>query len=84
MPRYDYQCAGCGLIEEHDRAVADRHQAPACTRCGGPTTLCVSAPLVVFRGTGWTTPTTTDQLRRRSAEHAARGHQLPLRARKTR
>lgn len=79
MPRYDYQCAHCSAVSEHDRAVADRHRAPVCARCGDPTALCLSAPLVVFRGQGWTTPTTTDKLRRRNAEHAARGHRLPPR-----
>jgi putative FmdB family regulatory protein len=84
MPRYDYTCAGCGATEEADRAISRRHEAPVCARCGGATALCLGAPLVVFRGAGWMSPTTTDKLRSRAAEHAARGHRLPLRARRTR
>ncbi len=82
MPRYDYTCASCGASTETDRTIGQRHDTPACPRCGSATVLVMSAPLVVFRGTGWTSPTTTDKLRRRSADHAARGHRLPPRTRR--
>lgn len=77
MPRYDYQCV-CGRIFEADQAIVRRHDAPPCPRCGGASVLVVSAPMPIFKGKGWTSPTTQDKLRRRAAEHAARGHRLPL------
>ena len=84
MPLYDYACtdATCGASTETSRRVAERHDAPCCPRCGGSTALLVSAPLIVFRGAGWSSPTTQDRLRARSKAHAARGHALPPKARR--
>ncbi len=72
MPRYDYECSRCGAIHEADRSVATRADAPACPACGAPTALLVAAPLVTFRGAGWSAPTTQARLARRSREHTAR------------
>ena len=72
MPRYDYTCIVCGFAHEADRKVAWRCDCPSCPECGGPTALAVGAPLVVFKGAGWSAPTTQERLRRRSAEHTAR------------
>lgn len=83
MPLYDYACtdASCAATVEASRSIAGRREGPRCPRCGGATELLTSAPLLVFRGTGWSSPTTADHLRARSAAHAARGHALPPRSR---
>ncbi len=77
MPRYVYECRRCGAGCEADRSITDRHTAPVCSACGGSTALAVSAALVVFRGGGWSTPTTVDKLRARNAAHTARGNAHP-------
>jgi putative FmdB family regulatory protein len=84
MPIYEYECsaASCGVRTEATRPIAERADAPACPCCGQRTELALSAPMVLFRGAGWSAPTTQQKLRTRSAEHAARGHALPLKARR--
>ena len=82
MPRYDYECQACGETAEADRPIACRNEGPACPDCGGPTELLVAGPMTIFKGAGWSSLTTQDKIRARAAAHAARGHELPPRARR--
>lgn len=52
MPVYDYVCRDCGHIVEVIHGV----HAPGptkCTVCGGNLRKAVSAPAIVFKGSGW-------------------------------
>lgn len=53
MPRYDYDCAACGLRFE---VVHGLHASPpeACPHCGkGPIRKAFAPPTIHFKGTGW-------------------------------
>ena len=44
MPRYDYRCIECGVIEELWRRMTDLEMAHRCIRCGGDMIRLISAP----------------------------------------
>lgn len=52
MPHYDYVCTVCGTLAEVMHGV---HEAgpTACAACGGPMRKALSAPAIVFKGSGW-------------------------------
>ena len=52
MPIYEYQCEACSHTFEIIQKMTD---APAvtCVLCGGPVRRLLSAPGLVFKGTGW-------------------------------
>lgn len=52
MPIYEYQCQGCGAKCEVKQKLSD---APltTCERCGGALTKLISAPGIMFKGSGW-------------------------------
>ena len=52
MPTYDYICTNCGQRAEVMHSV---HAAgpEACPACGGSMRKVVSAPAIVFKGSGW-------------------------------
>ena len=52
MPIYDYVCGSCGHVVEVVHAIS----APGpsvCERCGGAMKRALSAPAIVFKGSGW-------------------------------
>lgn len=53
MPTYDYQCQGCNAVYE----LRESFSAPmehVCEQCGKATAKrLLSAPTIVFKGTGW-------------------------------
>lgn len=52
MPLYDYQCQKC----VHTVEVMHGVNGPGpdhCERCGGPVRKLLSAPAIVFKGSGW-------------------------------
>lgn len=52
MPIYDYVCGSCGHVVEVMHAIS----APGpsvCERCGGAMKRALSAPAIVFKGSGW-------------------------------
>jgi putative FmdB family regulatory protein len=52
MPFYDYACQSCGRRIEVIHGV--NAQGPeTCEACGGPMRKLLSAPAIVFKGTGW-------------------------------
>lgn len=52
MPIYEYECDGCGHTFEVMQKFSDEPVA-VCTRCSGPVHRVLSAPGLVFKGTGW-------------------------------
>lgn len=52
MPVYEYVCTACGARVEVVHGIYDAGPA-MCTACGGRVRKAVSAPAIVFRGTGW-------------------------------
>ncbi|MFO0773483.1 MAG: FmdB family zinc ribbon protein [Nitrospiraceae bacterium] len=52
MPIYEYQCQGCGAKSEVKQKMSD---APltTCERCGGSLSKLISAPGIMFKGSGW-------------------------------
>jgi putative FmdB family regulatory protein len=52
MPIFDYECTGCGLNFERKGAYSD--ETPFCGACGCQSRQLVSAPALVFKGSGWT------------------------------
>ena len=52
MPIYEYQCEACSHTFEVIQKVADA-PVPKCAVCGGPVRRLLSAPGLVFKGTGW-------------------------------
>ena len=52
MPIYDYVCRNCGHVLEVIHQV-DASGPAGCPVCGGEMRKAVSAPAVVFKGSGW-------------------------------
>lgn len=52
MPLYDYECRNCGHRVEVLHGVNESGPA-ACQRCGGNMRKLLSAPAIVFKGSGW-------------------------------
>jgi putative FmdB family regulatory protein len=43
MPIYESSCQNCGATGTYYRKIADRHDTPACSECGGKTRQIISA-----------------------------------------
>ena len=52
MPIYEYRCEACSHTFEAIQKMTDAHVA-TCVLCGGPVQRLLSAPALVFKGTGW-------------------------------
>lgn len=52
MPTYEYQCFQCQHRFELRQGFSDPAEA-ACPQCGGNAKRRISAPAVVFKGSGW-------------------------------
>jgi len=52
VPIYEYQCEACSHTFEVIQKMADAPVA-TCVLCGGPVRRLLSAPGLVFKGTGW-------------------------------
>jgi len=52
MPVYEYQCESCGKRLEKIQKFSDP-PLTQCEVCGGPLKKVLSAPALVFKGTGW-------------------------------
>lgn len=58
MPTYAYQCQACGDMQDAQRRIAERDEAPAaCQKCGQPAMKRMfsngTAPLVRLVGADW-------------------------------
>jgi len=50
---YDYKCS-CGEVATVSRSIKDEENVPLCPKCQQPMQRVYSAPLIDFKGTGWT------------------------------
>ena len=69
MPIYDYVCGSCGQVVEVIHSIS----APGpttCERCGGTLKRALSAPAIVFKGSGWAKKDARDAGRARAAPAA--------------
>jgi len=53
MPKYDFKCIACGLVEEVTLSVEQSANAPACSKCGGETVRVYTPPAIQFKGPGF-------------------------------
>lgn len=51
MPIYEYKCEKCGLFDKFERISAP--PLIACPTCGGKVHRVISAPGIIFKGTGF-------------------------------
>lgn len=62
MPIYEYVCQGC----EHRFEIKQKMSDPpvtACPRCEQPVTKVISAPAIMFKGTGWYVTDYSDKMK---------------------
>lgn len=62
MPIYEYVCQGCEYRFEVKQKINDA-PVEACPRCGQPVTKVISAPAIMFKGTGWYVTDYSDKLK---------------------
>ena len=62
MPIYEYVCAQCQHQFEVKQKLADTPLSE-CMRCGGAVTKLISAPAIMFKGTGWYVTDYSDKLK---------------------
>lgn len=52
MPIYEYACESCRSRFEVQQKVSDP-PISTCVKCGAPVTKVISAPAIMFKGSGW-------------------------------
>lgn len=62
MPIYEYQCQGCDHRFEIKQSFNDP-PLTTCERCGGAVTKLISAPAIMFKGSGWYVTDYSDKLK---------------------
>ncbi len=62
MPIYEYACQNCQNTFEVKQGIND---APltSCSKCEGPVTKLISAPAIMFKGSGWYVTDYSDKLK---------------------
>lgn len=53
MPKYDYRCISCNIVQEVLLAIEESHIAPNCELCGGQTIRVYTPPAIHFAGPGF-------------------------------
>jgi len=62
---YVYTCVECGVVFEESHPMRDVPQIAVCPRCGSAAEKRITAPAVIFKGTGWSKggdPTMDEQM----------------------
>jgi putative FmdB family regulatory protein len=62
MPIYEYVCQNCQHRFEVKQRISDS-PISSCTRCGQAVTKVISAPAIMFKGTGWYVTDYSDKLK---------------------
>lgn len=62
MPIYEYVCQSCRHRFEVKQSMADLPLS-SCERCGKAVTKVISAPAIMFKGTGWYVTDYSDKLK---------------------
>ena len=53
MPFYEYRCVACGQVFEKMKSVQQREEPEPCPDCGAESIRKISAPGLMFKGSGW-------------------------------
>jgi putative FmdB family regulatory protein len=75
MPVYEYECEA-GHRFEVTQKFADR-PITACQTCAQPVSKLISAPAIVFKGSGWYVTDYSDKLKQTTAEQNSEGTTSP-------
>lgn len=70
MPIYEYECQTCHHRFEAKQKFSDP-PLTACDRCGQPVRKLISAPAIMFKGTGWYITDYSNKLKPESAGDSA-------------
>lgn len=62
MPIYEYLCHSCQHRFEIKQSMSDP-PVSSCTRCGQAVTKVISAPAIMFKGTGWYVTDYSDKMK---------------------
>ncbi len=62
VPIYEYLCQECQHRFELKQGMSDA-PVTTCRRCGGPVTKLISAPAIMFKGTGWYVTDYSDKMK---------------------
>mgnify|MGYP003346178316 CR=1 FL=1 len=62
MPIYEYVCQGCQRRFEVKQRISDPPLS-TCEQCGQTVTKVISAPAIMFKGTGWYVTDYSDKLK---------------------
>jgi putative FmdB family regulatory protein len=71
VPTYDYVCQGCSYRFEMKQSIKDDPIA-TCSRCGRSVKRIISAPAIMFKGSGWYVTDYSDKLKPPSSESSDR------------
>ena len=69
MPIYEYRCNECEITFELKQSIKEEAVA-ACTKCGKPVGRIISAPAIMFKGTGWYITDYSDKMKPPSGDSA--------------
>jgi putative FmdB family regulatory protein len=72
VPIYEYACEECAYTFELKQSIKDEPVA-VCSRCGKSVKRIISAPAIMFKGSGWYVTDYSDKLKPPSAESAPNG-----------
>ena len=67
MPIYEYLCQDCSYTFELKQSIKDEPVA-TCSKCGKSVSRIISAPAIMFKGTGWYVTDYSDKLKPPSGE----------------
>ncbi|ALA58467.1 FmdB family zinc ribbon protein [Nitrospira moscoviensis] len=70
MPIYEYACQDCAYTFELKQSIKEEPVA-VCARCGKSVTRIISAPAIMFKGSGWYITDYSDKLKPPSGEAAS-------------
>ena len=72
MPIYEYLCGTCDYRFEVQQKVSDAPLA-TCSRCGNRVSKVISAPAIMFNGSGWYVTEYSDKLKPPAATESGNG-----------
>jgi putative FmdB family regulatory protein len=53
MPKYDFQCNACNIVQELLLAITESDTVPPCTLCGADMKRVYTPPAIQFKGPGF-------------------------------
>ena len=74
MPIYEYLCHDCSFTFELKQSMKDEAVA-TCTRCGKSVSRIISAPAIMFKGSGWYITDYSDKMKPPTGESSGIGKQ---------